>query len=253
LQNCRLAELQEATLAPSFLQSCNTAILQFVLRTVIPAIVLAAGQSSRMGRSKPNLPITQAAPGRPENRDTFLTHIVATLLDAGIEDVVIVLGHEMDAVIRSFSDSGLHARFVENVDYANGQLSSLIAGLRVVDRPGVVAALITLVDVPFVSAATVRAVIERYHRTHAPIVRPTRGGRHGHPLLIARSLFDELRHADPAEGARPVVRAHATPKGDVEVDDEGAFADVDTPHDYARVLSVFEGGAHEVARKSDRQ
>lgn len=214
---------------------------------VIPAIVLAAGKSSRMGRLKANLPVSAANP--ENNVDTFLTHIVRTLLDAGIDDVVIVLGHEMDAVLQTFAESGLPARFVENADYASGQLSSLLAGLRVVDRPGVVATLVTLVDIPFVSAATVRAVVERYQRTHAPIVRPTRGGRHGHPLLVDRALFDELRHADPSAGAKPVVRAHATADGDVEVDDEGAFADIDTPEDYTRALSVFGRAARAVVKK----
>ena len=203
---------------------------------MVPAIVLAAGQSSRMGQPKPNLPV---GPVSPVSGSTFLTHIVRTLLDAGIDDVVIVVGHEKEAVLQNFEESGLAARFVENVDYASGQLSSLVAGLRVVDRPGVWATLVTLVDVPFVSAATVRAVLDRYHRTHAPIVRPTRGGQHGHPLLIDRSLFDQLRRADPAQGAKPVVRAHATRDGDVELTDEGAFTDVDTPEDYERALRIF--------------
>jgi molybdenum cofactor cytidylyltransferase len=189
-----------------------------------------------MGRVKANLPVSRGS------GDTFLTLIVRTLLDAGIDDVVVVLGHEMDAVLRNFAESGLPARVVENADYASGQLSSLVAGLRVVDRPGVVATLVTLVDIPFVSSATVRAVLERYRRTHSPIVRPTRGGRHGHPMLVDRSLFEPLRRADPTEGAKPVVRAHTTTDGDVEVDDEGAFTDIDTPEDYERALSAFERG-----------
>jgi len=205
---------------------------------VIPAIVLAAGKSARMGRAKANLPIG------PD--DTFLTHVVRTLLDAGIDDVVVVLGHEIDAVLAGFARSGLRSRVVENADYASGQLSSLLAGLSVVDRPGVAATLVTLVDVPFVSPATVRVVIDRYQRTHAPIVRPTRGGQHGHPLVVARSLFDELRRADPVQGAKPLVRAHATPEGDVEIDDEGAFADIDTPEDYERAIRTFGGGVRSV-------
>jgi len=112
-----------------------------------------------------------------------------------------------------------------------------------VDRPGVVAALVTLVDVPFASVATVRAVVDRYHRSHPRVVRPTRGGEHGHPFLIDRSVFDPLRRADPATGARPVVRSFATPAGEVEVDDEGAFTDIDTPEDYARALTIFGGRA----------
>jgi len=205
-----------------------------------------------MGRLKANLPVGAAGPGDPgNNADTFLTRIVRTLLDAGIDDVVIVLGYEMDAVLRNFAASGLPARFVENGDYASGQLSSLVAGLRVIDRPGVVATLVTLVDIPFVSAATVRAVVERYQRTHALIVRPTRAGRHGHPILVDRALFDELRHADPLEGAKPVVRAHATAAGDVEVDDEGAFADIDTPEDYTRALSVLGRAARALVKNEE--
>jgi len=179
-------------------------------------------------------------------------HVVRTLRDAGIDDVVIVVGHEKDAVLGSFAESGLSARFVENADYESGQLSSLLAGLRVVDRPGVVATLVTLVDVPFVAAATVRAVIDRYRQTHAPVVRPTRNGRHGHPMLVDRALFDQLRHANPEEGAKAVVRAHAVPDGEVEVDDEGAFSDIDTPEEYERALTVFESGAREALKDDGR-
>ena len=181
-----------------------------------------------MGRAKASLPI--------DARDTFLTRIVSTLLAAGADDVVVVVGHEAESIAASFSESGLPARFVVNPDYDRGQLSSLLAGLAVVDRPGVAAILVTLVDVPFVSEATIRAVVERYRRTKAPIVRPASGNRHGHPLLIDRSLFDALRRADFDSGAKPVVRAHASAAGDVEVDDEGAFTDIDTITDYERAL-----------------
>src|SRR6185295_11211512 len=121
-----------------------------------------------------------------------------------------------------------------NRDYDKGQLSSLLAGLGVVDRPGVVAALVTLVDVPLVSPATVRAVIDRYRQTHAIVVRPTSGTRHGHPLLLDRSIFDELRRADAETGAKPIVRAHASVDGDMAIADEGAFTDIDTADDYTR-------------------
>ena len=196
--------------------------------SVIPAIVLAAGKSTRMGRRKATLTL--------DDGDTFLARIVRTFQSAGVEDVVVVVGHEADAIVASFASAGLAARFVDNPDYEQGQLSSLVAGLRVVDRPGVVAVLLTLVDVPLVSAATVRAVVDRYRETHAPIVRPVRGDEHGHPVLIDRSLFDAIRHADPAVGAKPTIRAHVSPAGDVAVDDAGAFADADTPDDYARIL-----------------
>ena len=184
-----------------------------------------------MGRAKASLPL---------GAETFLTRIVRTFLDAGVDDVVVVVGHEADTIVRDFSASGLPARFVVNREYDRGQLSSLVAGLSVIDRPGVAAALVTLVDVPLVSASTVRTVIAKYRQTHAPIVRPTSGSRHGHPLLLDRSLFDELRAADPETGAKPIVRAHASPQGDIEIADEGAFTDIDTAEDYERLLISYQ-------------
>ena len=155
-----------------------------------------------------------------------------------MDDLVVVVGCEAEAVVESVVSRGFSPRFVNNRDYESGQLSSLLAGLRAIDRPGVNAILLMLVDAPLVSAATVRLVVERSRATGAPIVRPVGradGTRHGHPVLIDRKLFDELRGADPATGAKPIVRAHVSVEGSVEVDDEGAFADVDTPEDYERL------------------
>ena len=196
---------------------------------MIPAIVLAGGRSSRMGRPKATLPA--------DGRDTFVSRIVRTFLDAGVDDVVVVVGHDADAIVESLAASELRARVTVNHQYDRGQLSSLLAGLAVVDRPGVAAVLVTLVDVPLVSTATIRAVVARYRETRAPIVRPTSGTRHGHPLLIDRSIFGALRAADPATGAKPVVRAHASVAGDLEVADEGAFMDVDTEEEYRRLIT----------------
>lgn len=181
-----------------------------------------------MGRSKALLPLASG--------ETFLTHIVSTFRAADIHDVVVVVGHEAQTIIEAFGRTDAMVRFVVNPDYEAGQLTSLLAGLRLVDRPGVAAALFTLVDVPGVEPATVRAVVDRYRDSRVPIARPARGGQHGHPVLIDRSLFDELRAADPSQGAKAVIRAHASPAGDVEVADAGAFADVDTPADYARFI-----------------
>jgi molybdenum cofactor cytidylyltransferase len=215
-------------------------------RFVIPAIVLAAGLSTRMGgRSKALLEIGGG--------ETFLTHIVRSFHAAGVNDVVVVVGHEAAAVRASLVDRGIRlqdlresgrphgtgtdhgVRVVVNPAYESGQLSSLLAGLNAIDGPGVRAMLMTLVDVPAASASTIRRVLDRYHETHAPVVRPVRGDEHGHPVLIDRRLFDQLRRADPTEGAKPIVRAHASEIGNVAVADDGAFFDVDTPADYARL------------------
>jgi molybdenum cofactor cytidylyltransferase len=96
--------------------------------------------------------------------------------------------------------------------------------------------LVTLVDVPLIDADTVRRLREVYDETRAPIVRPSRGRRHGHPVIFDRALFDELRRVDPTLGAKPVVRAHLDDVVDVPIDREGPFVDVDTPTVYARVF-----------------
>ena len=202
---------------------------------MIPALVLAAGRSTRMGRPKALLPL--------DCGETFIARIVRTLHDAGLDDVVVVLGHEPDPIVADLTRRDTPVRFAANLDFEKGQLSSLVAGLNAIDRPGVIAALVTLVDVPLVSVATVRAVVERYRRTRAPIVRHVAGGRHGHPVLIDRALFDEFRAADSALGANVVVRQHVSADGDVEVTDAHAFRDVDTPDEYDRlVLEVRKRG-----------
>lgn len=196
---------------------------------MIPAVVLAAGKSTRMGRPKALLPLA--------NGDTFLTRIIRTLRDAEVADVVVVLGHEAEAIAASIAERDLSPRVVLNRDYESGQLSSVLAGLRAIDRPGVNAMLLTLVDVPLVSADTVRAVVARYRASGAPLVRPVHGDQHGHPVLIDRRLFDALRRADPSSGAKPIVRGHVSAVGDVEVSDEGAFLDIDTPEEYERLVA----------------
>src|SRR5262249_37486835 len=170
----------------------HSPITPFKIGLVIPAIVLAAGLSTRMGRPKPLLPLADG--------DTFVTRIVRSFVESGVDDVVVVLGHEADAVAARLIESGVPARFVVNDAYRTGQLSSVLRGLNAIDRPGVRAMLMTLVDVPLVSPRTIRAVVDRYRATHAPIVRPVRGNEHGHPVLVDRSLFSLLRSADPAVG-----------------------------------------------------
>ena len=199
---------------------------------MIAAIVLAAGRSSRMGAAKALLPV--------DDRDTFLSRIVRTFHEAGVDRIVVVLGHDASALIERLRATGLSAEVVVNAGFDAGQLSSLLTGLDRIDARAdaaeVEGVLLTLVDAPLVAEETVRAVIERYRTTGAPIVRPVRGDEHGHPVLIDRSLFPLLRAADPAGGAKPIVRAHVSREGDVEVNDEGAFLDIDTPEEYERVF-----------------
>lgn len=181
--------------------------------------------------------------GRPKallrlpSGETFIERIAHSFFEAGVDDVVIVLGHEAEAIQAALERDRVPGRVVFNDRFSTGQFSSVLAGLDAIDRPGVTAMLMTLVDVPLVSVATIRAVVQRFKETGAPIVRPVRGDDHGHPVLIARALFGALRISDPAAGAKPVVRASVSPAGDVPVTDAGAFRDVDTEAEYEGLLA----------------
>ena len=199
-----------------------------IVVAMIPGIVLAGGKSSRMGRPKALLPIGSSG-------DTFFDRITRTLLDAGIHDVVVVVGADAEA-IRAGTRPRAGVRIVDNPDYELGQLTSLLAGLEAIDVRRAAAALVTLIDVPLVSAATVRLLVSAQREHGAAIVRPVSAQRHGHPVIFSRTLFGELQRADPVHGAKPVVRAHAADMLEVPVDDEGAFTDIDTPEDYERFI-----------------
>jgi CTP:molybdopterin cytidylyltransferase MocA len=192
---------------------------------VIPAIVLAAGRSARFGRPKALARIGD---------ETFISRIIRTLREAGVAKAVVVSRPDDDDLMLRMSTDVPFATRVTNPDPERGQLSSLLAGLEAVDGPGVPAVLVTLVDVPLVTAPTIRHLLDRAMTSDAAIVRPAHGARHGHPVIFRRVVFDALRHADPARGAKDVFGAFAVE--DVEVSDAGAFEDIDTPADYERVI-----------------
>jgi len=169
---------------------------------------------------------------------SFITRLIHTFNAAGFRDVIVVTGTLHDRIVSAVSadtPAGVRVKFVRNPNPGRGQLSSLLAGLDALPR-GTEAAMVTLVDVPFVAAETIEAVRAGYEHTRAPIVRPARGTQHGHPVVFDASLFPELRGADLAQGAKSVVHAHANAIVNVETTDEGAFVDIDTRDEYERVV-----------------
>jgi molybdenum cofactor cytidylyltransferase len=197
---------------------------------VLAGIVLAAGESTRMGTPKALLPDQSGHP--------FVARVVRTFLAAGIDELVVVTGSCHDAIVSALEQDRLPAmpRIVRNNDPSRGQLSSLWAGLDAVEHLALEALLMMPVDVPMVKASTVRTVIDAWRRGGPPLARPVMGDRHGHPVLFDRALFDELRRAPLAAGAKAVVHGHERQLLNIEVDDEGCLTDVDTPADYKALL-----------------
>lgn len=196
---------------------------------MLKALVLAAGASSRMGRPKCGLRVRPDGP-------TFAASIATTLHAAELGDVTIVAGAHPEAVRASVAGL-VGVQVIEHPGWAQGQLSSLVAGLDAVDGPDIDGVVVALVDSPLVEAATVRLLVERWRTTHAPIVRPARGGRHGHPVIFDRAVFAALRDASLEVGAKAVVAALGDRVLNVETDDPGIFVDVDTPERFAALTS----------------
>ena len=189
-------------------------------RAVSPAaaVVLAAGESRRMGRPKLCLPLAGG---------TLLGAAVAPLLEAGLDPVVVVLGSRADELRRT---GGLPAaaalRIVSHAGWGEGMASSLRRGLE--ECSGAGAVVVALADQAGVSAARVARLVEAW-RAGAPLAVPVHAGRASHPVVFDRSLWPELRRLTGDVGAREVVRAHQAEAALLECE---PLRDVDTPADY---------------------
>jgi len=183
-----------------------------------------------MGRSKALLP----DPGSGEPLVVRLAHS----LSEGGATPVLVIGRADDNELRTVVGAiAPVARFVENPEAdAGGQLSSLVAAIDALEAQRAPGVLMTPVDVPRIRPATVAALLAAFRAAPGQIVRAVHANRHGHPVIFPRALFDDLRHADPAQGARAILRAHEADILDVDVPDPGVIDDIDTPDAYRRVF-----------------
>ncbi len=187
---------------------------------MIAAIVLAAGTSSRMGRQKLLLPVTG---GRPLVRLS-----VERVLAAALDHVVVVVGREAEAVRAALA--GLPVRVVPNPRYAEGQSTSLRAGLEALP-PGTEAAVLALGDQPLPDPALIRRLVARFRQGDAAVVVPRYQDGRGNPVLFAAAVFAELRELTGDQGGRGVVARDPGRVVEVVVDARMP-PDVDTWADY---------------------
>jgi molybdenum cofactor cytidylyltransferase len=194
----------------------------------IYGVILAGGSSSRLGRPKQLL----ALGDRP-----VLAHTLANALAASLDGVIVVLGHAADGV-QSQIDFGA-ARVVINERYAEGQSTSLHAGVSALP-PDAAAAIFILGDQPLIGPAVHDALVAAYRDSAAPIVQPSYDGQRGNPVLIASALFPELLAVIGDQGARNVLRAHAAEVQVVPIPGSTPTDDLDTEEDYQRLLAHYD-------------
>jgi len=192
---------------------------------MISGILLAAGESRRMGSPKALL--------RYQGQ-TFIGRICTAFLSAGVDELVVVLGAHAE-VLRPALPPHPALRTVVNPRYFQGQLSSLMAGIGTLS-PDSEAAVVNLVDHPLVSAETIKALIISFRAAPLPILIASYQGRRGHPVLFSSPVYGEILAAPLDQGAKVVVRKDPSRVREVQLDDPGILADIDTPEDYERYV-----------------
>ncbi len=192
---------------------------------MIGAIILAGGEGKRMGAVKPLLDIH----GVPA-----LGRVIGTLRAAGVEEIIVVLGHAADAVREGVDLSG--CRVIVNPNYKAGMASSLRTGIAVLPA-GARGFLILHSDMPYIAPETIEAITAAA-RTGARIVAPTYRGKRGFPVYIDRACFPGLIETLAGNvGARVYIAAHPELLVEIPVEDPGAVTDLDTPEDLKKELT----------------
>lgn len=190
---------------------------------MISAVILAAGESRRMGQ--PKMLLAWGA-------ETVLEHVISVVRSAGVDDIEIVTGAvrtEIEEVCRK-----QNSRVVFNPAFSrNEMLGSLQAGLQALPT-ATEAALVTLGDQPQIEGGTVSAVVSEYFKSKAQLIVPSYQRRRGHPWLLDRGLWPRVLEMQAPESPREFLNSHAADIRYVEVDSPSILQDLDTPDEYLK-------------------
>lgn len=194
-------------------------------------VILAAGESTRMGSDKALLPWPAPA-GQPPSKETFLSSAIQSL-SLATDFVLVVAGKNEATLAPVVYASG--ASIVVNPDPTRGQFSSLQVGLHEVLNRGRDAAIVTLVDRPPVGVQTIQLLRDAFESAPANIwaVVPEFSGKHGHPYIAGRELIEAFLQAPPTASARDIEHQHRDRIHYVTVNDPFVALNINTPADYA--------------------
>jgi CTP:molybdopterin cytidylyltransferase MocA len=201
----------------------------------LAALILAAGESSRMGRPKPLLPLGD---------DSVLARLVQAYQRAGVRDILVVNGHWAAEVAEEADRLGVPA--ILNADYRRGMFSSIQAGAAALAED-IRGFFMHPVDVALVRPATIRLLADVFFSYNPWILYPRHKGRRGHPPLLSRMLAPEILAHDGDGGLRAVLNRRPDRARDLDVDDPAVLWDMDTPADYERILKAW----NEIAAQGD--
>jgi molybdenum cofactor cytidylyltransferase len=189
-----------------------------------------------MGTDKALLPWPPQTAGQPSSKQTFLSAAIRSF--ALSTDFVVVVAGKNEAVLAPVAYANA-ASVVANPDPSRGQFSSLQVGLHEVLNHGRDAAMITLVDRPPVSRATIQLLRDAFEAAPPNIwaIVPQFSGKHGHPYLVGRELIEFFLQAPPTASAREIEHRHQDRIRYVAVDDPSVTLNINTPDDYAALLT----------------
>ncbi len=188
---------------------------------MISAIILAAGQSKRMGQPKMLL---------PWGKSTVIENVISTFLNSGIEDLIVVTGGARELVEGMISQYPV--RTIHNANFAAGEMLSSIQWALEALPTEAQATLIGLGDQPQVQEGTVRLICQESRASQSSLIVPSFQMRRGHPWLVARPLWPEILALKPPKSTRDFLAGHAHEIHYVNVDTPSILADLDTPQDY---------------------
>ncbi len=193
----------------------------------ISAIVLAAGESRRMGRTKQLLPL---------EGKFLLQGALDSLQDSEVDDIVLVLGHEAERIRREVHAP--RAKIVVNPDYPSGMTSSIRHGLAAVDKTAD-AFFITLGDLPGIRPAVYNRMIKEFERVHPTksIIIPVYHAQRGHPVLFSMKYREETLCLSGDVGLREILLKHPEDILPIEVDTDAILTDIDTPEQYREYVA----------------